>query len=99
MNRECDAGAFCLQRPQCEYRCHFTDAGLKGEARFENTVITQPELTRKIKPWPVIPDDIEPVPQSWQVIGSVLVGAALVVLMVICLAVFFTGLWVWSLLI
>jgi hypothetical protein len=88
MNRECDAGAFCLQRPQCEYRCHFTDAVLEPE-----------QETRKIKPWPVIPDDIEPVPQSWQVIGSVLVGAALVVLMVICLGLFFTGLWVWSLLI
>ena len=88
MNRECDAGAFCLQRPQCEYRCHFTDAVLEPE-----------QETRKIKPWPVIPDDIEPVPQSWQVIGSVLVGAALVVLMVICLGLFFTGLWVWSLLV
>jgi hypothetical protein len=88
MSRECDAGAFCLQRPQCEYRCHFTDAVLEPE-----------QETRKIKPWPVIPDDIEPVPQSWQVIGSVLVGAALVVLMVICLGLFFTGLWVWSLLI
>ena len=88
MNRECDAGAFCLQRPQCEYRCHFTDAVLEPE-----------QETRKIKPWPVIPDDIEPVPQSWQVIGSVLVGAALAVLLVICLALFLTGLWVWSLLI
>jgi hypothetical protein len=39
------------------------------------------------------------VPETWQVIGSVLVGAALVVLMVICLGLFFTGLWVWSLLI
>ena len=57
------------------------------------------EEVRKVKPYPVIPDDIEPVPQSWQVIGSVLVGAALVVLMVICLGLFFTGLWVWSLLI
>ena len=57
------------------------------------------EEVRKVKPYPIVPDDIEPVPQSWQVIGSVLVGAALVVLMVICLAVFFTGLWVWSLLI
>ena len=87
MSRECDAGAFCLQKPQCEYRCHLTDAGLEEME------------TRKVKPWPVIPDDIEPVPQSWQVIGSVLVGAALVVLMVICLGLFFTGLWVWSLLI
>jgi hypothetical protein len=57
------------------------------------------EEVRKVKPYPIVPDDIEPVPQSWQVIGSVMVGAALVVLMVICLAVFFTGLWVWSLLI
>ena len=99
MNRVCDAGAFCLQRPQCEYRCHFTDAGLTGEARCENTVITQPELTRKVKPWPVIPDDIEPVPEVWQTVGSVVVGFVLVVLMVIFLAVFFTGLWIWSLLI
>ena len=99
MDKGCDTGrAVCPHQPKCMWNCHFT-AGLKGEARFENTVITQPELTRQIKPWPVIPDDIEPVPQSWQVIGSVLVGAALVVLMVICLGLFFTGLWVWSLLI
>jgi hypothetical protein len=57
------------------------------------------EEVRKVKPYPIVPDDIEPVPQSWQVIGSVLVGAALAVLLVICLALFFTGLWVWSLLI
>ena len=99
MNRECDAGAFCLQRPQCEYRCHFTNAGLTGEAHFENTVITQPELTRKVKAYPIVPEDIEPVPQSWQVIGSVLVGFVLVALMVVGLLLFFTGLWVWSLLI
>ena len=86
MNRVCDAGAFCLQKPQCEHRCHLTNAGLETE-------------TRKIKPWPVIPPDIEPVPQSWQVIGSVVVGFVLVALMVVCLLLFFTGLWVWSLLI
>jgi hypothetical protein len=57
------------------------------------------EEVRKVKPYPIVPDDIEPVPQSWQVIGSVLVGAALAVLLVICLGLFFTGLWVWSLLI
>ena len=54
---------------------------------------------RKVKPWPAVPADIEPVPETWQVIGSVMVGAVLVVLMVICLGLFFTGLWVWSLLI
>jgi hypothetical protein len=57
------------------------------------------EETRKIAPYPIVPADIEPVSDTWQVIGSVLVGAALVVLMVICLGLFFTGLWVWSLLI
>ena len=88
MNRECDAGAFCLQKPQCEYRCHFTDAVLEPE-----------QETRKVKAYPAVPDDIEPVPETWQVIGSVMVGAVLVVLMVICLGLFFTGLWIWSLLI
>ena len=57
------------------------------------------EEVRKVKPYPIVPDDIEPVSDTWQMIGSVMVGAALVMLMVICLAVFFTGLWVWSLLI
>ena len=82
----CDTGGICQHSPQCEHFCHFTNAELEPE-------------TRKVKAYPSVPDDIEPVPQSWQVIGSVLVGAALVVLMVICLGLFFTGLWVWSLLI
>ena len=47
----------------------------------------------------MIPDDIEPVSDIWQVIGSAMVGFVLVVLFAICLALFFTGLWVWSLLI
>ena len=46
----------------------------------------------------MIPDDIEPVPQSWQVIGSVVVGFVLVALVVVCLLLFFTGIWIWSLL-
>ena len=90
MNRVCDAGAFCLQRPQCEYRCHFTDAVLEPEQ--------EPE-TRKVKPYPIVPDDIEPVPQAWQIIGSVLVGFVLVALVVIAALFFFTGLYIWSLLI
>jgi len=55
--------------------------------------------TRKIKPYPVIPADIEPVPQVWQIVGSVVVGFVLVALMVVVLLLFFTGLWIWSLLI
>jgi hypothetical protein len=82
----CDAGAFCLQRPQCEYRCHFTDAEIEPE-------------TRKIAPYPIVPDDIPPVPEAWQMIGSVVVGFVLVALMVVCLLLFFTGIWIWSLLI
>jgi hypothetical protein len=66
--------------------CHFTTAELEPE-------------TRKVKPYPIVPDDISPVSETWQVIGSVLVGFALVALMVVCLLLFFTGLWIWSLLI
>jgi hypothetical protein len=100
MKTVCDTGStLCPHKPQCAHLCHFTDAVLTGEAHFENTVITQPELTRKVKAYPIVPEDIEPVPQSWQVIGSVLVGFVLVALMVVGLLLFFTGLWVWSLLI
>lgn len=85
MTRMCDTGyRECPRQPTCGMDCHSTTAELE---------------TRKIKPYPAVPDDIEPVPETWQMIGSVMVGAVLVVLMVICLAVFFTGLWIWSLLI
>ena len=100
MIRMCDTGyRECLRQPQCTLDCHFTTAELKGEARFEDTVITQPHLVRELKPWPVIPDDIEPVPEVWQRIGSILFGLATAMLLVISLALLFTGSWVWSLLI
>ena len=57
------------------------------------------EEVRKVKPWPAVPADIEPVPQVWQTVGSVVVGFVLVALMVVCLLLFFTGFWIWSLLI
>jgi hypothetical protein len=47
----------------------------------------------------MIPDDIEPVPEVWQTIGSVVVGFVLVALVVVAALFFFTGLWIWSLLI
>ena len=85
MIRMCDTGyRECPRQPTCGMDCHFTTAELE---------------TRKVKPYPAVPDDIDPVPETWQVIGSVVVGFVLVVLMVICLGLFFTGLWVWSLLI
>jgi len=96
MKSVCDTGStLCPHKPQCSHLCHFTDAKLLY-------VAPEPDpsaVIRKIKPYPVIPDDIEPVSDTWQVIGSVMVGAVLVALMVVCLLLFFTGLWVWSLLI
>lgn len=87
MIRQCDTGmGLCPHKPQCEHICHFTDAGLEPE-------------TRKVKPYPAVPQDIEPVPETWQMIGSVVVGFVLVALVVVCLLLFFTGLWIWSLLI
>ena len=86
MSRECDAGAFCLQKPQCEYRCHLTNAVLEPE-------------TRKVKPYPIVLDDIEPVPEVWQRIGSFLFGFAIAVLIVFFAMMFFTGVWMWGLLI
>ena len=88
MKTVCDTGStLCPHKPQCAHLCHFTDAGLEEME------------TRKVKPYPAVPADIDPVPETWQVIGSGMVGAVRVVLMVICLGLFFTGLWVWSLLI
>ena len=87
MNRVCDTGAICQHTPQCEHFCHFTNAEL------------EPEVVRKIKPYPVIPEDIEPVPQAWQMVGSVVVGFVLVALVVIAALFFFTGFYIWTLLI
>jgi len=87
MNRVCDAGGICGHTPQCYHFCHFTAAEL------------EPEVVRKIKPWPVVPDDIEPVPESWQSLGGFLLGAALAMLIGLSLLMLFTGIWIWSLLI
>ena len=85
MIRMCDTGyRECPRQPTCGMDCHFTTAELE---------------TRKVKPYPEVPADIEPVSDTWQMIGSVVVGFVLVALMVIVVLLFFTGLWVWSLLI
>ncbi len=86
MNRQCDTGGICPHTPQCDHYCQFTDAGLEPE-------------TRKVKAYPAVPEDIPPVPQAWQMVGSVVVGFVLVALVVIAVLFFFTGLWIWSLLI
>jgi hypothetical protein len=85
MTTVCDTGrTLCPHKPQCDHLCHFTDATLE---------------TRKIAPYPIVPADIEPVSDTWQVIGSVVVGFVLVALVVIAALFFFTGFYIWSLLI
>ena len=86
MNRQCDTGGICPHTPQCDHFCHFTNA--------EN----EPE-TRKVKPYPEVPADIEPVPDTWHKIGAWFLLFIFAVLAVICLLLFFTGLYMWSLLI
>ena len=99
IDKGCDTGrAVCPHQPKCMWNCHFT-AGLKGEARFENTVITQPHLVRELKPWPVVPDDVETETQTLHTMGSILLGLAMAVLLVFFLLMLFTGMWIWSLLI
>ena len=53
---------------------------------------------RKIKPYPVVPDDIEPVSDGWHKVGTFMLAGVMAMLALICLALFFTGVWVWSLL-
>ena len=84
MNRVCDAGGICPHDPQCASFCQFTAAELE---------------TRKVKPYPAVPADIDPVPETWHRIGAFMLWSIFTVLAVICLGLFFTGLWVWSLLI
>ena len=59
----------------------------------------QASETRKVKPYPAIPADIEPVSDQWHKIGAFMLWCIFAVLLTICLALFFTGLWIWSLLI
>ena len=87
MNRVCDTGAICRHTPQCDHFCHFTAAEL------------EPEVVRKIKPYPAIPDDIKPMSDQWHKIGAFMLWCIFAVLLTICLALFFTGIWIWSLLI
>lgn len=57
------------------------------------------EETRKVKAYPEVPADIEPVPESWHTIGAWMLWCIFVVLAFICFGLFLTGIWVWSLLI
>jgi hypothetical protein len=54
---------------------------------------------RKVKPYPAVPADIDPVPETWHRIGAFMLWSIFTVLAVICLGLFLTGVWIWSLLI
>ena len=85
--RHCDTGRTeCPHLPECVWECHYDNAGV------------EPTM-RKIKPWPVVPADIEPVPDTWHTVGTVMLTAIMGALAVVCILIFFTGVWVWSLLI
>jgi hypothetical protein len=66
------------------WSCQFTDAELE---------------TRKVRPWPVVPEDIEPVSDTWQAVGAFIFGTALAMIVVFFALMFFTGMWILSLLI
>ena len=85
MIRMCDTSyRECPRQPTCGMDCHFTTAELE---------------TRKVKPYPAVPDDIEHVPEEWHTMGSILLGVAMAVLVVFFVLMLFTGMWIWSLLI
>ncbi len=87
INRMCDTGrGICPHTPQCDHYCQFTSAELAP------VYIRSAPLIRFV-------DEPEPVPDTWQVIGSVLFGFACVLLFVFFAAMFFTGFYIWSLLI
>jgi hypothetical protein len=84
--RYCDTGRIeCPCLPECIWDCKYDTATV--------------EVVRKIKPYPAIPPDIEPVPEKWHTVGGLMLTGIMAVLAVACILIFFTGVWVWSLLI
>ena len=83
--RYCDTGRVdCPHLPECIWDCKYDTATV--------------EVVRKIKPYPAIPPDIEPVPDTWRTVGTLMLTGIMGALAVVCILIFFTGFWVWSLL-
>jgi hypothetical protein len=83
--RYCDTGRIdCPHLPQCIWDC-----------KYDTAVVER----RKVKAYPIVPEDIKPVPDTWQTVGTVMLTAILGALAVVCILLFFTGAWIWSLLI
>jgi len=84
MNRRyCDTG-----RIECPHLPECT-----WDCAYDNATV------RKVKPYPAIPPDIEPVPDTWHTVGKLMISAVLGMIVVCFSLVFFTGVWIWSLLI
>ena len=86
MIRYCDGTGQKLPCPHpddCTVSCMFNDA----------------TTTRKIKPYPVVPDDIEPVDEQWKKIGAVMLSAAMLILVVFFVTTFMMGVWLWGVLV
>lgn len=83
--RHCDTGRTeCPHLPECVWECH-----------YDNAVVER----RKVKAYPIVPEDIEPVPEVWHRVGTMMLTAIFGALAVVCILIFFTGVWIWSLLI
>lgn len=82
-NRQCYTGLDkCPHEPSCVWDC-------------ERLYSAE---TRKVKPYPEVPQDIYPPPEVWHKVGAIMLTAIFGALAVICILMFFTGVWVWSLL-
>lgn len=55
--------------------------------------------TRKIKPYPAVPPDIEPVPETWHKVGTFMLSAAMLILVVFFVTTFMMGVWLWGVLV
>ena len=85
MTRHCDTGRIdCPHLPECIWDC-----------KYDTAVVER----RKVKAYPIVPDDIKPVSEAWQTVGTVMLTAIMGALAVVCILLFFTGVWIWSLLI
>jgi hypothetical protein len=93
MNRMCDTGrTICPHKPQCIWHCHFTASELPEPNQLTVGSGTGNTTHRLV-------EEAEPVPETWQVIGSIAVGFVLFGVAVVAAIIFATGAWVWSLLI
>jgi hypothetical protein len=83
--RYCDTGRIkCPHLPVCGHDCHFQTA----------------TISRKIKPYPaIVTADIEPISEHWHSVGRFMITAVLAVIFVFFTLMFFTGFFIWSLLV